>query len=190
MVSALLLGWAIEVPEGAVVGGTFHHTPLCTRSGETGCVITYMSFRAGSPPPDDALLGRATHPGMTAGCTNPASLAGGSAPLDSIWFAGAGSLPGATPINWSSAGPPPVPFLATSGLVSGECRHQGAKGYLAITVNAVANDARTDQIPGDVTIAGAAQPGWGLHVADVELTQTDLLHVIAAQSAAVGHPRP
>jgi hypothetical protein len=190
MVSALLIGWTIEVPQGgAVVGGTFRHIPLCTRAGQTGCVISYMTFRAGSPPPDDALMGRATRAGMTAACTNPAALAGGSAPLDSIWFAGVSNLPGATPINWSTAGPPAAPFLATHGLVSGECRHQGTKGYLAITVNADPADARTDDIPGDVRIAGMPQPGWGLHTADMPLAQGDLIEVVAAQSAAVTRRR-
>jgi hypothetical protein len=190
MVSALLIGWAIEVPQGgAAVGGSFQHVPLCTAAGQTGCVVTYMSFRANSPPPAGALMGRATHPGMTAGCTNPAALAGGSAPLDSIWFAGVSSLPGATPIAWSSTGPAPAPFLATHGLVRGECRHDGASGYLAISVNADPADARTDRIPGDVVIAGMLQAGWGLHTADMPLAQGDLIRVVAAQRDAWAHAR-
>src|SRR6185295_5359210 len=99
---------AVEVPEGAVVGGSLHRTPLCTGAGQTGCVITYMSFRAANPPPADALLGRATHPGMTAGCTNPAALGGGSAPLDSIWFARTNQFGGPV-ITWSRAAEPPAP---------------------------------------------------------------------------------
>ncbi|HEY5711510.1 MAG TPA: DUF3089 domain-containing protein [Allosphingosinicella sp.] len=190
MVSALLIGWTIEVPQGgAVVGGTFRQIPLCTRAGETGCVVTFMTFRAGSPPPDGALMGRATRAGMTAACTNPAALAGGSASLDSIWFAAPSSLPGATPITWSTSGPPAAPFLTTHGLVSGECRHDGAKGYLAITVNADPSDTRTDEIPGDVRIAGMLQPGWGLHTADMPLTQGDLMEVVAAQSATATRRR-
>ena len=184
LVSALLIGWTIEVPQGAVVGGTFRHIPLCTRTGQTGCVITYMTFRASAPPPADALMGRAPRAGMTAGCTNPAALAGGSALLDSIWFAGVSNLPGATPITWSTAGPPAAPFLTTHGLVSGECRHDGTRGWLAITVNADPNDARTDDIPGDVRIAGIPQPGWGLHTADYPITQGSLMQVVAAQRAA------
>ena len=74
MISALLLGYNVEVPEGGVVGGSFRSTPLCTRAGQTGCVITYVSFRADAPPPAGALFGRATRPGMTVGCTNPAGL--------------------------------------------------------------------------------------------------------------------
>jgi hypothetical protein len=188
MVSALLLGWAVEVPEGAVVGGTFRHTPLCTRSGQTGCIVTYMSFRAGSPPPANALLGRAARPGMTAGCTNPASLGGGSAPLDSYWFAQSSQFGGAV-ITWSTAGPPPAPFLHARGLISGECRHDGRAGYLAITVNADPNDARTDVIPGDVYFGPQLIPGWGLHLGDTSYALGDLIRVVAAQRDALARRR-
>jgi hypothetical protein len=183
LLSALLIGYAVEVPEGGVVGGTLRRTPLCTRAGQTGCVITYMSFRAASPPPPDALLGRATRPGMTAGCTNPAALGGGSAPLDSIWYAGPTRFGGPV-ISWSSAGPPPATYLHTNGLVSGECRHDGQAGYLAITVNADPADARTDVIPGDVYFGPQLVPGWGLHLGDTGYAMGDLLHVVAAQRDA------
>jgi hypothetical protein len=183
LLSALLIGYAVEVPQGAVVGGTLHRTPLCTSAGQTGCVVTYMSFRADRPPPPDALLGRATHAGMTAGCTNPAALGGGSAPLDSIWYAGPTRFGGPV-ITWSSAGPPPATYLRTRGLVSGECRHDGQAGYLAITVNADPNDARTDIIPGDVYFGPQLVPGWGLHLGDTGYAMGDLLRVVAAQRDA------
>ena len=38
MLSALLIGYNVEVPEGRVTGGSFRTTPLCTRAGQTGCV--------------------------------------------------------------------------------------------------------------------------------------------------------
>jgi hypothetical protein len=181
MLSALLLGLNVEVPEGGVVGGTFRSTPLCTSTGQTGCVITYVSFRAEAPPPEGALFGRAPRPGMTVGCTNPAALGGtASAGLDSYWFA----LSTQTSIAWSSAGAPPAPFLHTAGLATGACVHRGPLGYLAISVNADPADARTDRIPGDVSIAGQPQPGWGLHLVDVNLTMGNLLQVVAAQRDA------
>jgi hypothetical protein len=182
MLSAILLGWPVEVPEGKRVGGSLKSTPLCSRVGQTGCVITYMSFRAASPPADNAFLGRAAREGMTAGCTNPAALGGGRAKLDSYWFTLAPPQAGAEPIAWSSQGMPPTPFLRTEGLVSGECAHQGKSGYLAVTVNADPKDARTDRIPGDVYVAGRLNPGWGLHVADMDLAQGDLIRLVEAQA--------
>ena len=64
MISALLLGFNVEVPQGRDVGGSFQRTPLCTRAGQTGCVVTYVSFRDGSPPPEGALFGRAARAGQ------------------------------------------------------------------------------------------------------------------------------
>jgi len=183
MLSALLIGFTVEVPQGGVVGGTLHRTPLCTSAGQTGCVVTYQSYRAETPPPADALMGRATHAGMTAGCTNPAALAGGSAPLDSMWYSGPSSFGGPV-ITWSSAGPPPATFLHTNGLVSGECRHDGPAGYLAITVHADPADARTDVIPGDVYFGPRLITGWGLHLGDTAYAMGDLIRVVAAQRDA------
>lgn len=183
MVSALLLGFNVEVPQGRDVGGSFQRTPVCTRAGQTGCVVTYVSFRDGSPPPEGALFGRAAAPGNTVACTNPAALgSSAAAPLDSYWFANSTSAPAG--FAWSSAGPPPAPFLHTEGLVSARCVSQGNVGYLAVTVNADPADARTDRIPGDVTIAGAPQPGWGIHLVDVNIAQGNLISLVQDQARA------
>jgi hypothetical protein len=184
MLSALLIGFNVEVPEGKLVGGTFEKTPLCTRVGETGCVVTYVSFRATNPPPPDALFGRAARPGMTVACTNPARLARGSAPLDSYWYAGPSVTTTNSPITWSSSGPPPTPFIRTDGLASAACVNQGPLGYLSVAVNADPADARTDRIPGDVTLAGRIAPGWGLHLADMNLAMGDLIALVEAQAEA------
>lgn len=184
MLSAIILGWPVEVPEGKSVGGSLKSTPLCTKAGETGCVITYMTFRAAAPPPADAFLGRAAKAGMTAGCTNPAALGGGRAKLDSHWFTLSPAQAGAEPVVWSSRGDPPTPFLRTEGLVTAECRHSGQAGWLAVTENAGPGDARTDRIPGDVYVMGKLNPGWGLHLIDVNVAQGDLVRLVEAQAAA------
>jgi len=184
MLSAILLGWPVEVPEGRRVGGSLKSTPLCARAGQTGCVITYMTFRAATPPSVNAFLGRAARAGMTAGCTNPAALGGGRATLDSYWFALSPVQPGAEPVIWSSQGNPPTPFLRTEGFVTGECRHDGQAGYLAVAENADPNDARTDRIPGDVYTMGKLNPGWGLHLIDMNVAQGDLIRLVEAQAEA------
>ena len=184
MVSAVLLGWPVEVPVGKTVGGTFKHVPLCTRGGETGCVLTWMTFRAESPPPDPSFLGRAKTPRTTAGCTNPAALGSDRpAKLDSYWF----TLPrgGGEPVAWSSEGPAPTLFLHSQDLVTGQCAHSGTAGYLAVGVNAVAGAKWTSRIPGDVVIMGQVNKGWGMHLADMGIAQGDLVRVLAAQAAAI-----
>ncbi|MGQ0659424.1 DUF3089 domain-containing protein [Sphingosinicella sp.] len=184
MISALLIGYNVEVPQGRDVGGSFQRTPLCTRAGQTGCVVTYVSFRAGSPPPEGALFGRAAAPGNTVGCVNPAALAGGDARLDSYWFAGPSVTSTPSAIAWSSAGPPPAAFLRTRGLVSARCVNEGAIGYLAVSVNADPADARTDRIPGDVAVGGVPLPGWGTHLVDMNIAQGDLIRLVQRQAEA------
>src|SRR5262249_10308891 len=51
IISALLLGTSLPVPKGKDVGGAFQHMPLCHSAAQTGCVITYASFRSNVPPP-------------------------------------------------------------------------------------------------------------------------------------------
>ena len=185
MLSALLIGYNVEVPEGEVVGGSFARTPLCTRVGQTGCVVTYVSFRANGPPPPGSLFGRAARPGMTVACTNPAALGGaGTAPLDSYWYAGPSVTSTQNPIDWSAEGPAPTPFLRTEGLARAACVNRGNAGYLSVIVDADPADARTDRIPGDVILMGQVQPGWGLHLADVNLAMGDLLRLVEAQRDA------
>src|SRR5690348_7220746 len=81
MVSAILLGTTLEVPKGKDIGGSFQQIPLCDSPSQTGCVITYASFRATVPPPANTLFGKVPDAGMTAACTNPAALGGGSGEL-------------------------------------------------------------------------------------------------------------
>src|SRR5262245_10914802 len=51
LVSAILLGTTIAVPKGKDVGGSFKTVPLCKAATQTGCVITFASFRSTVPPP-------------------------------------------------------------------------------------------------------------------------------------------
>ncbi len=187
MLSAILAGFNVEVPEGRLTGGTFRTTPLCTRTGQTGCIITFVSFRSTRPPPPGAVFGRTVRPGMTVACTNPARLGGGSAPLDSYWYVGPGSATDG--IVWSSTGPPPTPFLRTEGLAVAACVNRPGIGYLSIATAADPSDARTDRFPGDVPFGGQIQPGWGLHLADMNLVLGDLMRAVAAQRDAFARRR-
>ena len=81
MVSAILLGTIIAVPKGKDVGGSFQHVPLCHSASQTGCVITFASFRSTIPPPANTLFGKVPDADMVAACTNPAALGGGSGEL-------------------------------------------------------------------------------------------------------------
>jgi hypothetical protein len=181
---AILPGFNVLVPQGKLVGGTFKNTPLCSREGETGCVISWVSFREKNVPPAGAIFGVADTPGMTIGCVNPARPGARDwVPLDSYWYARSSlPVPGG-PITWSSEGAPPSPYLRTEGLVSAKCINDGQRGYLWIRTNADPKDKRTDRIGGEVAVLGMFLPGWGMHLADMSEAQGDLIREVGEISA-------
>jgi hypothetical protein len=176
---AILPGFNVLVHQGKLVGGIFKSTPLCSREGETGCVISWVSFREKNVPPSGAIFGVADKPGMTVGCVNPARPGARDwVPLDSYWYARSSlPVPGG-PIQWSSEGPPPSPYLRTEGLVSAKCVNEGQRGYLCIRTNADPKDKRTDRIGGEVAVFGMFLPGWGMHLADMSEAQGDLIREV------------
>ena len=182
---AVIPGFNVLVPQGKLVGGTFKSTPICSKPGQTGCVMTWVSFREKNAPPPGAVFGYADRPGMTVACTNPGRPgATGWVSLDSYWFArSALPVPGG-PITWSTEGPPPTPFVRTEGLVSARCVNEGPRGYLSIRTNADPNDKRTDRVGGEVGALGFFIPGWGMHLADVSAPMGDLIRQVSAINGA------
>jgi hypothetical protein len=176
---AVIPGFNVLVPQGKLVGGTFKRTPLCSRPGETGCVISYVSFREKNEPPPGAMFGIADQPGMTVGCVNPARPGSGDwAAFDSYWYTRSSyPVPGG-PIAWSTEGPPPTPYVRTEGLVSGKCVNDGPRGYLSIHTNRNPGDKRTDRIGGEVGLMGGFLPGWGMHLNELYEAQGDLIREI------------
>ena len=188
---AIIPGFNVLVPQGKLVGGTFKSTPLCSRPGQTGCVMSWVSYREKNAPPPGAVFGYADRPGMTVACTNPARPgAAGWVNLDSYWYARSTQPVPGGPIAWSSEGPPPSPFLRTEGLVSARCVNDGPRGYLSIRTNADPNDKRTDRIGGEVGILGMFIPGWGMHLADMSAPMGDLIRQVADLNRARTASRP
>ncbi len=184
MLLAIIPGYNVLVPRGRLVGGTFKSTPLCSRAGQTGCVLAWSSFRIANPPPEGALFGLTSQPGMTVACTNPAA-PGSTAwtDLDSYWNGrSALSVPGG-PVQWSSEGPPPTTFLHTGDLVSGRCINEGPRGYLSIRTNPPGpGGRRTARIGGEIGLLGFFLPGWGMHLNDIAEAQGDLIRRVAEVS--------
>jgi len=188
---AIIPGFNVLVPQGKLVGGTFKSTPVCSRPGQTGCVMTWVSYREKNAPPPGAVFGYADRPGMTVACTNPARPgAAGWVNLDSYWYARSTQPVPGGPIVWSSEGPPPSPFLRTEGLVSARCVNDGPRGYLSIRTNADPRDKRTDRIGGEVGILGMFIPGWGMHLADMSAPQGDLVRQVGDLNRARTASRP
>ena len=187
LISALLLGTSLPVPQGKDVGGAFQKIPLCRSFMQIGCVLAYASFRANEPPPKASLFGRVAGEGMMAACVNPAAPSGGSAQLHAYLASGKGGT--------TTLAPQPKPwvipekpvdtmFVSVPGLLTGECVNDANGSYFAITVHGDPKDPRVDDIAGDVVSNGAKLPAWGLHLIDANVAMGDLVSLVGKQSKA------
>ncbi len=186
IISAMLLGATAQVPEGQSTGGTFKQMPACETGEQTGCIVSYVSFRSDVPPPANSLFGR-NGQGSAAICTNPAQLAHGHNQLHAhLSNAAAEGFSSNAQSPWLSNGTQvTTPFVSVPGLLTGECVNEGGFSYLKVTVNADPADPRTDKISGDVMNAdGTINAGWGLHLIDVNVAMGDLVTLAAKQSNA------
>lgn len=184
IISAMLIGTNVAVPDGKAVGGDLKRLPLCTAAGQYGCVVTYVTFRQDVPPPANSRFGKVAMPGMIAGCVNPAALAGGKAVTDAIFTTAGAGQSSAPPPAWTRAGAVSTAFVKTPGLISAECVRQGEFNYLAVTVNADPADPRTDTIVGDVIANGSPLNDWGLHLIDMPVAMGNLVELADKQALA------
>jgi hypothetical protein len=186
MISAMLIGTNVAVPRGKDVGGDFKMTPLCRTPTQTGCVVSYVSFRSHSPPPPNSRFGRATEAGMEVACTNPAALAGGKAVTRNYLGATGAGTGSAVMAEWSKDGAAvTTPFVSAPGLLSAECvKSADGASYLAVTVNGDSADPRTDTIVGDVQVGPTILKDWGLHLIDMNVAMGDLVMLADAQAKA------
>lgn len=188
VISALLLGTSLPVPKGKDVGGAFQHMPLCHAATQTGCVITYASFRATAPPPANSHFGKVTGENMISGCTNPAALSGGSGELHAyLGSKGSGVVANAEaePKPWvKSAQPITTPFVSLPGLLTAECVANENGSYLAVSLHGDPAGPRASDITGDVMVNGQVLADWGLHLIDVSLAMGNLIDIVDQQSKA------
>lgn len=192
LIAAYVPGNNLLVPQGKDVGGDLKSTPLCASASQTGCVVSWVSFRETMPVPPLSLFGRppaGSPPGMAVACVNPAALVrgvpAGKVPLDALMSNGGGfgTNSGATP-KWVKGRNIYTPFAAVPGLLSGECQARDDANVLSVTVNADQADPRTDTINGDVLVDGQVLPMWGLHLVDVNLVLGDLVRLARLQGDA------
>jgi len=188
LISALLLGTSLPVPKGKDVGGAFKQIPVCRSASQTGCVIAYASFRSTVPPPPNTRFGKVREEGMVAVCANPAALGGGSGELHSyLSSAGRGNGSSSEPRPWvtpAPAQPIKTPFVSVPGLLTAQCVSNDKGSYLEVTVHGNPNDARTDDIVGDVVTGGQVQADWGLHLIDVNLAMGNLIDIVRQEAKA------
>jgi hypothetical protein len=187
IVSAILLGTTIAVPKGKDAGGSFKQMPLCKSATQTGCVITFASFRSTILPPANTLFGKVPDATMVAACTNPAALGGGSGALKAYLDKSGRTITGPAPAKpWVTPDQPiDTAWVSVPGLLTAKCSsNDNASGYLEVTVNGNPNDARVDDIGGDLGVGTNVLANWGLHLVDVNLAMGNLVDIVSQQSKA------
>ncbi len=184
IISASLIGTNVEVAKDSDRGGTFSKMPLCASDDQTGCIITYSSFPANSPPqagnPFTSPRGKNT---VTA-CTNPASLKGSAGNLHAYFVANpAQGKAKPTPHRWLKSNQPvTTPFVSLPGMLKAECMSDAIGSYLAVSIIPDVNDARTGEIDGMITYQGKVLADWGYHIIDMNLAQGNLYYIFRQQA--------
>ena len=172
LVSAHLLGTAVQVPDGELVGGTFADIPGCSAPDETGCVVSWSSYTAASPPPPDAIFGRSAGEGTRALCTDVVALLGReSGSMIAPVTAPMGALGIVDEVETT--------YLSLPDVVDVSCAAEGDVDYLSVGL-ADPQDRR----PVAALQAENLGPAWGLHSLDLNLVQDDLVELAARQAAA------
>jgi hypothetical protein len=175
VVSALLLGGNVIVPEGRDVGGDFKHIPACRSRRQIGCVVAYSTFN--EVPPDGTLFGRPRGVYGNAGgevlCVNPAALYGSNRHLEPYFtvnesaglLGGIGAFPQAK-----------TAWVSFPNRYRARCRNEGGSSWL----HADALGGAADKRP---VLAYAPTPGWGLHLWDVNIALGNLVGLVKSESA-------
>ena len=186
MISAILAGATLAVPRGKDVGGAFEHVPLCRSGSQTGCVISFSSFRSTAPPPANTLFGKVAGENLTAACTNPASLSGGSGELRAYLSTDGSMIAGAAALKpWGADGRKiQTPWVSLPGLLTARCTSNENATYLEVTVHGDKAGSRVDDIPGDLSANGQTLAQWGLHLVDMNLAMGNLVDIVGQQAKA------
>jgi hypothetical protein len=190
IVSAILTGSNTAVPTGKLMGKAFQHMPLCTRQAETGCIISYVTFRKDVPPPANSRFGRVRGAEMDmnqqSACTNPAELDGSNGQLKAYLASqDSGFSVETRRTEWVKGKPAPAtPFVSVPGLLTAECVYQDGFSYLAVTTHGEPLDARTNTISGDVFAGEKRLDDWGLHLIDMNVAMGNLVNIVRQQGQA------
>ncbi len=179
LISAMPIGYTYLVDKETQ---TFNGMPLCESKSQTGCLISYVSFRNDSPPPPTSWFGLSLDPSKQAACVNPAALTG-----EGELHAYLSNVPDPSGRKPNFAGDDveiKTPFASVPGLLTAKCVETGPHTYLEVTTHGDPEDARTDWVAGDVYIGTAILKDWGLHLGDMHLAMGNLLEIAKAQGEA------
>ncbi len=185
LVSALLMGGNVTVPEGMLVGGDFKNIPECQVADETHCVVAYSTFYG---EPEEATLFGVNHgidselgggptegSGLQVMCVNPTLLVqnGGSGPL--LPYESTSPLPGFLE-PYMQVPVASTPWVSEPGKYTAQCEHSGEKTWLEVTDLTPEGDQRE-------ALLETLGPTFGLHLQDINIAEGNLVKLVRIQAA-------
>jgi Protein of unknown function (DUF3089) len=198
LVSAVLLGGNVLVPEGQRSGADFQNVPSCATAFETHCVIGYSSFA--KEPPQGAFFGRVKSPltnpqgveggGLEVLCVNPALFTqdGGTGALQP--FASTTPFPGVLG-NFTETPSAATPWVASPGLFTAQCKHENNATWLQVGLAGSPSEGELkEREEHHELVKEALGPEWGLHLYDVNIALGNLVHTVALQAQAYAFENP
>jgi hypothetical protein len=191
LVSALLMGGNVLVPEGQIVGGDFQNVPACEAAQDTHCVIAYSTFL--KEPPEGSFFGRADSPllgeappGDQVLCVNPTLLTQNGSAGALLPYASTTPFPG----ELGLAIPPPeapTPWVASPGSLTAQCKDENGASWLNVgPATEEPQPQREERETRHETVAETLGPDWGLHLYDVNVALGNLVNTVAIQSRSYG----
>jgi Protein of unknown function (DUF3089) len=175
LVSAILLGGNVIVPEGKTVGGSFEHIPTCQRNQQTGCLIAYSSFL--QEPPQRSHFGRPTNalmPNAEVVCVNPTLPVQDGQAGSALGYYSTEPFPG--PLEPSVQVPKAAtPWVATPGEYSAQCEKRNGASWLQLT--------RTSPADPREALLETLGPLWGTHLDDMNVVMGNLLATVGRQAS-------
>jgi hypothetical protein len=190
LVSAILLGGNVEVPNGQSVGGDFLHIPACDSRSATGCVVAFSSFD--QTPPSNSLFGRAGAgvsllSGQPAGpsssfqvlCVNPTSLSSPTTPGMLQPYFPTSSFPTSVSAasNQTAVTTSNAAWVTYPNLYTAQCENTDGASWLQVTDVAPPGDTRP-------VVSPVYGPTWGLHLVDLNLALGNLVTLVKDQRIA------
>jgi hypothetical protein len=183
LISAIIPGGNVLVPEGQNVGGTFKTVPTCESATEIHCVIAYSTFL--KEPPEGSFFGRENSPLLGGGvvntgkevvCVNPTLLNQTGAAGPALPYASTTPFPGELGfVQESPTGT--TPWVTSPGEYTAQCHKENGASWLQINPVGTAVDPAS-------YVQEELGPDWGLHLYDVNLVVGNLVKTVAIQTQA------
>jgi hypothetical protein len=146
---------------------SFANIPLCTKPDETGCIVTYRSYTAGDPI--EVAPRWMPSPGHTTACVDPASIDGGTGRFSRSFF----PIMGDVRRFMRNIDGIETPYIELRDHYAGRCvTMPSGFSYLGVT----------ESSPGPFDMHKRFFK-MGLHLADMQLTEGDLVDMIQRRAA-------